>query len=251
MPDLKTKHVIAPLIQTADLPDDVLKAAEGEDIDKWFYATVEHEDREGDIVRVKGIDTVSYAQNGPIKFIMSHSQRPLADGSLPVLGKAVRWVTTMHKSLKVPALAVGIKFADTKLARETKSLYDGGFLSDVSIGFQPKKGKPLANGTDYEECAIGELSACVTGMNQFAGVLRALDEECKPAPAIDPAELTKQLTEAFGKLFADFSAKFNTRLDDLEDSLSELPKADAPQSDREMRQSRQIDLDRLRELLKS
>ncbi len=250
MPELKTKHVTAPILKQSDFPEDVVKAAEGVDADIWFYATVEAEDREGDIVRVKGIDTTAFAANGPIKFIMNHSSKPLADGRLPVLGKTVKWVSTKHKSLNVPALAVGVKFADTELAKETKTLYEGGFLSDVSIGFQPTKAVPIPGaGMDYQECAVGELSACVTGMNAFAGVLRALEDD-KPAEPIKLSDEDIDKIKTFtNSILTDLFKTLNKRMDDFEDSLSALPNRDGEKSDRKDRQSDKIDLNELRNLL--
>ncbi len=252
MPELKTKHITAPTLPLSSMPADVIKAAEGLDADIWFYATVEAADREGDVVRVKGIDTTEFAKNGPIKFIMNHSSKPLADGRLPVLGKAVKWVATKHKDLNVPALAVGVKFADTALAKETKTLYEGGFLSDVSIGFQPKKATPIPDGGyDYQECSIGELSACVTGMNAFAGVLRALEGEEKtdPTKPSDLEQLRIDLIDANKMLVTELFKSLNKRMDDFEDSLSALPNRDGEKSDRQDRQSATIDLDQLRQLL--
>ncbi len=250
MPELKTKHVVAPVINVSNMPDDVFKAAGEVDADIWFYATVEKADREGDIVRVKGIDTKSFAQNGPIKFILSHSSRPLANGQLPVLGKAVKWVKTTHKEMSVPALAVGIKFADTDLAQQTKALYDGEFLTDVSIGFQPITSKPIpGKGFDFEECAIGELSACVTGMNAFAGVLRAIEDEPAAPLKLSDEDLTK-ITDATKAHIDSLFTKLNKRQDDFEDSLSALPNGDGQKADRQGRQSDKIDLDQLVEALR-
>ncbi len=250
MPELKTKHVVAPILKSIDFPDEVAKAAEGLDADMWFYATVEQPDREGDIVRVKGIDTKSFSANGPIKFIMSHSSKPLANGQLPVLGKAVKWVRTTHKELSLPALAVGVKFADTELAQQTKALYDGEFLTDVSIGFQPVKSKPIpGKGFDFEECAIGELSACVTGMNAYAGVLRALEAEEKHEPTKLSDEDHIKILEGIKSNITELLKHLNKRMDDFEDSLSALPKSDGSKADRQDRQSDKIDLAELRKLL--
>lgn len=230
MPELKTKNVTAPAIQTKDLPDDVVKAAEGKDIDVWFYATVEAPDREKDIVRVAGINLKEYAQNGPLKFISGHRRSPGPDGRLPVCGKAVEWIKTKHKSLGVPALAVGIKFAPNSLGQEMKELYEGDFLTDVSIGFEPVKSAPIGGGGfDYQESAIGELSACITGMNQFSGVLRALAEEVPLIPfpqdiwkAAEFTAVTTLLTDVTNQLKSLLS-----RLDDIECAI-EAVKAEAP-----------------------
>lgn len=261
MPDLKTKQVVAPAIKTADLPDDVVKAAEGKDIDRWFYATVEAPDREKDVVRVAGIDLKEYAQNGPLKFISGHRRAPGPDGRLPVCGKAVEWVKTKHKSLGFPALAVGIKFAPNDLGKEMKELYDGEFLTDVSIGFEPVKATPLKHGGfDYEESAIGELSACITGMNQYAGVLRALEAEVEqnevrvPFPqdiwkAAEYVALIDAL-KTIGDRLAEMNKQLTDRIDNLEDTLSSLPQSSASQDDRKEPKSKKVDLDKLAAYLK-
>lgn len=218
MPEqLKTKQVVAPIIKSDDLPDDVKKAGMGKDIDKWFYATVEAPDREKDIVRVAGIDLKSYSQNGPLKFISSHKRGPGPDGRLPVVGKAVEWVRTKHKATGSPALAVGIKFAPTELGKEMKALYDGDFLTDVSIGFEPLEAEPIKDGGyDYKASAIGELSACITGMNQFAGVLRALEAE--PLTVQQPDNIWKAAE------FTGLQAQITTLTDTLKSLTQELQK---------------------------
>jgi hypothetical protein len=266
---MQTKHLDAPVIAQSDLPDEVLKAGEGVDIDMWVYASVETADREGDIVRVKGIDTTSFAQGGgALKFLVAHQRGPMADGSLPVLGKAVKWVATKHKTTGLPAMATAIKFAPTELAQDTKKLYDGGFLTDVSIGFQPKKSTPIqGGGFDYEECAVAELSACITGMNPLASIVRAIEdqqpmpsvhaslEEQKAffAPAVEKLDaLIATATELKAELAA--TAKqlkvIDDRIDNLEDSVSSMPKGADPQDDRTDRQTpRTIDRDRLNAFL--
>ncbi len=261
--DIKTKHVAATHLKTSELPDDVRKAAEGEDIDKWYYATVETKDREGDIVRIGGIDTAKYAQNGcPIKVLVNHQRSPDGQGRLPIAGKVVKWVPTKHKATGLPAMAAGLKFVKTDLGNEIKTLADENLL-DVSIGFEAEEHAPIAGaGTDYTKSAIAEISVCVTGMNQFAGVLRALDKDEKAiadaearAKAADKT-LIDTITKHIDAKFAEHAAALleantNTikRLDDLEDTLSNLPKPDAAQIDRSEHLSPKISLDSLRALL--
>lgn len=343
------KTLTAPVISSDELPRDLRKAAEGEDIDKWFYASVEVPDHEKDIIRVAGIDTKKYAQNGgAIKFISNHNRAAGPDGRLPVIGKTVKWVPTRHVPTGMPAMAVAVKFAPTELGQEMRKLYDGGFLTDVSIGAEALKGKPIENGgIDYEQVAIAELSACINGMNQFAGVVRALDDEFEKANSLNSAGVAhaRSLISAgkvnhgawvapddaerktmgedmfmgadrkypFGKggelyasalhaivsranangdtaighaasgciemlnsakaltlseadllkfheplndrhkelltAMADFKKQITSRLDDLEDTISSLPKGADPQDERKDQQSKGIDLDKLRSLL--
>ncbi len=257
----KTVHktLNAPVIKSEELPDDLRKAAEGEEIDRWFWASVEVPDHEKDIIRIAGIDTKKYAQNGgTIKFISNHSRAASHDGRLPVIGKTVKWVATKHTATGMPAMAAAVKFAPTDLGEEMKKLYDGGFLTDVSIGAEAIKGKPLeSGGIDYEHVAIAELSACINGMNQFAGVLRALEVE-EPKPEVKPEPLTlsdadllrfvepmNKRFDLIAETFAALEKKFASRFDDVEDSISSLPKGAAPQDERKEQPSTKIDRDKL------
>jgi hypothetical protein len=253
------KQLTASILKSDDLPEEILKASEGEEIDKWFWATVEVLDHDGDIVRVAGIDTTKYAQSGaPIKFISSHTTRPLDDGRLPIVGKAVKWMKTLHKTTGAPALAVGVKFAGTQLGKEMKELYEGSFLTDVSIGAEVLKHSPIKDGgNDYEEVAISELSACITGANQFAGVMRALAEE--PITLTEPDQTKTGIDADFIKANHDaliaklddaitqITSHITNRLDDIEDSIAAKTEEGRQSSSRKSDQS--IDLDKLKSLL--
>lgn len=263
---MSRKELTGSIIKSHDLPEDVKKASEGEEIDKWFYASVEVVDHDGDIVRIAGVDTKKYTQSGaPIKFISSHSTRPLSDGRLPVVGKAVKWVKTMHKSTKAPALCVGVQFAPTELGREMKSLYEGEFLTDVSIGAEVIKHSPIkGGGNDFEEVAIAELSACITGANQFAGLMRALvnepvvDTDIKPTdstPDQTKTGIDKDFIKAQGDalvaklddVVAQIKSHITSRLDDIEDAI--VAKAEEARQPSDRKSEPSIDQAKMKALL--
>jgi hypothetical protein len=272
---MQTKQISASVIAKADLPDEVLKAAEGEDIDKWFYATVEVQDVDGDIVRIKGLNTEKHARNGHIKVLVSHQLKPDGQGRLPIAGKVAKWVQTKHKATGAPALAAGLKFVGTELGKEIKTLSDADLL-DVSIGFEPLESSPIQGaGLDYTKAAIAEISVCVHGANQFAGVVRAIDKELglgTAEPVLPSAHATPEEHKAFfataiekldallasaAQLKKDLTSTAETtdtqfkaiadRFDDIEDSVAALPKGSAdPQGDRKDQQTpKTIDRDRL------
>lgn len=210
MPESKfMHHAPATVIKSGELPDEVAKAAEGKSIDKWFYATVEAEDREGDVVRVKGLDTTKYAQaGGPIKVLIQHQKSPNASSHLPIVGGVSEWVATKHKANGLPAMVAGVKFVDTELGREAKVLADAGLL-DVSIGFEPLEASPRSGGgKDFTKAAVSEISVCVMGMNQYAGIVRALEDE--------------PVNEKLSRLDAglDRLEKLNSKLDSLIDDVA-------------------------------
>jgi hypothetical protein len=225
---MKTKHLTATSIAKDDLPEEVVKAAEGKDIDRWYYATVETPDREKDIVRVKGLDTAKYTQSGgPMRVLVSHQRAPNANSRLPICGGVKEWVPTKHKATGLPALAAGIKFVDTELGKEIKTLADADLL-DVSIGFEPLEADPIpGGGFDYKKAAISELSVCVNGMNQYAGVVRALEAESKSVgtvhvdvvPNIAGHVLTKLDDESLDAILSELKS-LHLRLDDLEDAIA-------------------------------
>lgn len=182
-------------------------------VDTWFYATVEVLDRESDIIRVAGCDVSDFARTGPIKVLSSHTRTPNASSRLPLCGKVVRWRRTTHPALGVPALLAGVVWAPTELGREMKALADGEFLTDVSIGARyieavPRNPRDPSAGLDVRKCSIAELSVCCAGMNQYAGLAKALGMTGGPSPD-DVQKMVREQVAAIRTQLTD-------RLDDIE-----------------------------------
>jgi hypothetical protein len=184
-------HVIGSVLKA--LPS-AFKAA-GED-ELWALATVEVMDREGDIVRVKGISLEYHKPEMPIKVLgLGHKYSPGADGELPITGLVKEFVpttTTIKGHGEVPALAFRMEFDRdekgelTGYSRRMKSLYKGDAakglkpkLDSFSIGFDPQAEPIRLRGGryDFTKTAIFEISPCVIPANPHATVLKALREQ--------------------------------------------------------------------------
>jgi hypothetical protein len=155
----------------------------------WAYVTVEREDSDGDIVRVKGMSYDEY-QRPPesyIKVLASHL-KTLPDGTPPIVGRVEMFVEGdyMGEGKSHPALMCGWSWAKdgkgqiTKLAQTYKDLFDGGYLDSVSPGFIAVESKaiPKGRGRDYTKSNIVELSLVSIPANSRANVIveRALSD---------------------------------------------------------------------------
>ncbi len=91
--------------------------------------TTEAEDRQGDIVRTKGMDDENYAKNPVVLY--GH-----AYGSFPIGKSLWRKPTTRGGGKGIMAKT---QFADTEEGRKAYTLWRDGFLNAASIGFMPKE----------------------------------------------------------------------------------------------------------------
>jgi len=101
---------------------ELTKSADGE---IHIVGTNETVDRDGDIVRAKGVDTKNFAKNPVMLFAHNWNGYPVA--------KATKIRKEEDKIIFVP------EFADTEEGRKVKYLVENGFLKMTSIGFIPKK----------------------------------------------------------------------------------------------------------------
>jgi hypothetical protein len=212
-------HATGSVIASQDFPDE-LKAVADDDSDLWAYATVEVEDLDKDVIRVDGLSLKAHTDANPIKILATHKRDIGVDG-FPVVGKATRFAKVAHKGTGAPALAFGMKFAPTPFGKVMKSLYDGGFLSEFSIGARPKRGDPLGRGKgmDYKEAELFEISACTVARNPLASVMRSmLDEEEKD----DNLSVTVKTDPALLAALAEVKKSYVNilvRMDDLESAI--------------------------------
>lgn len=209
------------------VPDKLFKAK----CDLYGYASVEVPDREGDIIRVKGIRF----PETPVKVAPSHKY----GNPLEVLGTVKEWTVTTKsvKGKQVPALAFGLEWARgegneiTPFAKQYKGLYDNGVLDSFSGGFDPNPEKVLAlKGGRYDvlECEAVELSCCMIPMNPYATVMKALadaiGEDFDKAAYLEEkiteiindrvCGLNDSLLKAFHNRFDDFESKYVSKSDD-------------------------------------
>jgi len=123
-----------------------------------FTASTATEDRDGDIVEPRGIDTTNFEQNPVILF--AHDNR-----ELPV-GKGVNY------GVQGREFFVDVRFAETDKADDVYQLVRDGFLNAVSIGFIPKEtvSREDADGLRFEEVELLEVSVVPVPSNPDATV---------------------------------------------------------------------------------
>ena len=123
-----------------------------------FTGSDETVDRSGDIVRASGWQLDNYVKN-PV-FLWAH------DYHSPPIGKAVKvWTegTALKFHIQFPTKEE-YPFADT-----IHSLYKGGYLKAVSVGFRPLDGKDMKEGgTEFLKQELFELSGCPVPANPSA-----------------------------------------------------------------------------------
>ena len=111
-------------------------------------------DRLGDTISPKGWYLKNYKKNPVI--LWSHSTGGFGSTAIPPVGKADKVWIDNDKELKIKG-----HFADTPLAKELKTLVEGGFLNAVSVGFLPlveeKKGDIDIEGKMYRRATDEEI----------------------------------------------------------------------------------------------
>lgn len=151
----------------------------------WAYATVEVQDLQKDIVRVKGISLERHTPESPIKILINHKKEPFPDGTPSVVGRVEEFRETVCKSFtgETPALAFRMSWAKdgegkvTELASKYKSLYEGGYLDSFSIGFHPRSAKPIrGGGHDITSSILFEITACTIPINPSATTIKAIKD---------------------------------------------------------------------------
>ena len=168
-----------------------------------FTSSDESVDRYGDILKVSGWQFSNYLKN-PVVLWAHRSNEP------PV-GRCVE----IHTETNPPALVQTIEFADEAtypFAATIFSLYKGGFLNAVSVGFLPLEAPtriPDGDGYVYGSMDLLELSCCPIPANPQA-LMRAVEEGFDAAhlervfsgeaPPLPEAVVYKGLVEINGAL---------------------------------------------------
>jgi hypothetical protein len=214
----------------------VIKGRECGENELWGLASVECKDRDGDIVRIAGIDLSMHRAESPIKVGgASHSYRPLSDGTHPVMGLVKEFAPTTWEAggASCKALAFRMEYAKeadgslTPYAAKMKSLYDAGTLDSFSIGFELAEHKPFKGGRyDITKSRLVEISACALPVNPYCTVMKALKSTLGDDFCAD--ELIEEKLIAINKSLAFMeraSEKYGDRLDGIESSVAALSDA--------------------------
>jgi hypothetical protein len=131
-------------------------AASAKPTDRKFNFRISREmvDREGDLIKVAGIDASSFNNNAPVLDSHDSTKLPIATSSMPyVLGDA------MYAEATFPAS--GISRNSDRVASAVRS----GLIRACSIGFIPlkwsfSKDPNRPTGIDFHNCSLIEWSIC-------------------------------------------------------------------------------------------
>ena len=113
-------------------------------------ASVESEDRAGDLVIARGWELESYLRNPVVLWAHQHRMPPIA--------------RSVEIAVEGDSLMATIEFADTPFAQEIKHLYLTGFMNGVSVGFralevESRKSANGRRGTVFKRQELLEISA--------------------------------------------------------------------------------------------
>ena len=113
-------------------------------------ASVESEDRAGDLVIARGWELESYLRNPVVLWAHQHCLPPIA--------------RSVEIAVEGDSLMATIEFADTPFAQEIKHLYLTGFMNGVSVGFralevESRKAVSGRRGTVFKRQELLEISA--------------------------------------------------------------------------------------------
>ncbi len=123
-----------------------------------LQASIESEDRAGDVIRAEGWELDNYRLNPVVMWTHRHDLLPV--------GKSVDvWVEN-------GALMATVEFAPTEFAQQVRRMFEEGFLRGVSVGFRALKTSPRSGngrrGTVFERQELLEISAAPVPMHPYA-----------------------------------------------------------------------------------
>lgn len=157
-----------------------------------FRASIESEDRAGDVIRAEGWDLENYRQNPVVLWAHRHDLLPI--------GRSVKiWVEN-------GALLATIEFANTEFAQEIQKLFEGGFLRGVSVGFRAIKASPKSpskgRGTIFEKQELLEISAAPVPMHPDALATTPSGSKTNDSEQRELLPLFRQLTDIWQSIAA-------------------------------------------------
>lgn len=206
---------------------------EGDDYDIKFVCSTDVVDRSDEVIEQDGWELANFQKN-PV-FLAAHMHR-LADGRSPVIGSFTSVGVTEGK------LEGTVRFADTELGREYKTLYTDKHMRAVSVGFQPKAGETRRDDDGqkryhHTKQELYETSAVAVGCNQEA-LSRLTHAPVDRAPVgggiATPVYIRRAISselEKFGeelveRMLAEFTEMKEVLLEGLDEIKSLLPDGD-------------------------
>ena len=141
-----------------------------------MVASLEQEDRAGDVVLAAGWELASFEANPVI--LWAH------DYGRPAIGKAVRvWVDG-------GALMAQIQFASTPFAGEVRALYLEGFMRGISVGFRAIETERRESSTGgpgilFKRQELLEISAAPVPLNPAALARPGIPKDAGEEDALD------------------------------------------------------------------
>jgi hypothetical protein len=261
----KVLHREMPEGEAKRLPDGFSKPEDGD----WVCMSAEvppEDEAGGDVVRVAGLSTVRHTAKSPIKLLGQH-MRGTSDGSPAIIGRMEEFKLGKKswKGKQIPAMFGRFSWAKdgegktTDLAAKYKSLWEGGYLDSVSIGFRPIKSRSLNaekpwDGYEFIESELVELSVVTIPANPAATALKAIAEafETKEQKVQPPEGSAELKTFDPSETFAPTLKRFEKLLDDMECSLAVAKPNEANQAgDTGNSQEQAIDAEAVLSYLKS
>src|SRR5690606_36613281 len=118
-------------------------------------------------------------------------------------------------------------FADTELAREYKSLIDGGFLDSFSIGFEGV-GTPIINdegfmtGIDWYETSLLEISIVSFPANIHATVVKSINDNKQNVNDNKQNDEVVNKKQNINTLISDNIVSINTKLNNISQILKDI-----------------------------
>lgn len=177
---------------TTELTGDVVKVV----------MTKEVRDRDGEIVKVDGIDTTNFMKNP----IVLWGHRSYAGDIEDVVGKATNLIKEDVNGVKT--LSAEVEFADHPKAQYLKQMVKKGIVTSLSIGFNVEKDGYDANEKIINKSELYELSFVNLPANPEARVLQVVkglkleqEEEDKVWKKLASAEANKPVLKTFRSLF--------------------------------------------------
>ncbi len=155
-------------------------------------ASIEVEDRAGDLVLASGWDLSGYERNPVVLWAHQHL--------VPPVGRSLRtWVEGR-------SLMAVVEFAPTPFAQEVRALYEGGLLRGVSVGFRAietehRQSQSGRRGVLFKRQELLEISAAPVPLNPETLALGARSAEIAGVPR-EEAEVLGELRRLWQEIGA-------------------------------------------------
>lgn len=201
---------------------DEVKQIDDEERSIVHIITAETTDRQGDVVRSKGMDDENFAKNPVVMFGHDYSSFPV--------GKNLWRKTATRNGVK--CIIAKTQFADTPEGIKTFDLWKNGFLNAASIGFIGKKSEVIRSedgqyqGRDFKEWELLEYSIVPVPANAAATRLSLEDMPELMAKAFEPALKEQRLAELEAQN-ADALKSIAERVKEIEELSAMLKARDA------------------------